>query len=116
MTSGGARREAALYSPIQEVEMSDITRRSFLKQGGASAAAAGALVATPKILRGPAAKKATTDRPARTTTAARKANVSRNLVVHIPDTRKDELRLLVGDREVVLRDRDMVTRLSRAAH
>ena len=96
--------------------MSDITRRSFLKQGGVTAAAAGALVATPKVLRGPTSKKITADRPARTTTAARKANVTRNLVVHVPDTSKSEVRILVGDREVVLRDRDLVTRLSRAAH
>jgi anaerobic selenocysteine-containing dehydrogenase len=99
--------------------MSDITRRSFLKQSGATAAAAGALVATPKVLRGPASKKATADRPARTTTTAataRKANATRTLVVHVPDTSKAKLRLLVGDREVILHDRDLVTRLSRAAH
>ena len=95
--------------------MSDITRRSFLKQSGVTAAAAGAVVATPKVLRGPASKKSTAERPARTTTAARKANATRTLVVHVPDTAKSELRILVGDREVVLHDRDMVTRLSRAA-
>jgi anaerobic selenocysteine-containing dehydrogenase len=97
--------------------MSDITRRSFLKQGGATAAAAGALVATPKVLRGPTSKKAKPAAPARTTTAAaRKAKATHNLVVHIPDTRKDEVRLLVADREVVVHDRDLVARLSRASH
>jgi len=96
--------------------MPEITRRSFLKQGGATAAAAGALVATPKVLRGPASKSAHKAGAARTTTAAaRKATAAHNLVVHVPDTRTDEVRLLVGDREVVLHDRDLVSRLSRAA-
>lgn len=96
--------------------MSDITRRSFLKQGGATAAAAGVLVATPKVLRGPGSKKAAANRPAHTTVAARKAKATRTLVVHVPDTRKDELRLLVGEREIILHDRDLVARLSRAAN
>jgi anaerobic selenocysteine-containing dehydrogenase len=96
--------------------MSDITRRSFLKQSGATAAAAGAVVVTPKVLRSSASKKAKPASPARTTTAAaRKAKADHNLVVHVPDTRSDEVRLLVGDREVVLHDRALVTRLSRAA-
>jgi anaerobic selenocysteine-containing dehydrogenase len=96
--------------------MSDITRRSFLKQSGATAAAAGAIVVTPKVLRSSAAKKAKPAAPARTTTAAaRKAKTNHNLVVHVPDTCSDEVRLLVGEREFVLHDRALVTRLSRAA-
>ncbi len=94
--------------------MSEITRRSFLKQGGATAAAAGALVATPKVLRGPSGKTRT--KPARTTTpASRRPDAGRDLVVHVPDTRKDEVHLHFADREVVLHDRDLVARLSRAA-
>lgn len=95
--------------------MTGITRRSFLKQSGATAAAAGGLVATPKVLRGPATTKAKRIAPARSATAARRAKATSNIVVHVPDTRKAEVRLLVGDREVVLHDLDLVTRLSRAA-
>jgi hypothetical protein len=98
--------------------MSEITRRSFLKQGGATAAAAGAFAVTPKVLRSPASKKSTAGRPARTTTtaAASKSKAAHTLVVHVPDTRKDELRLLVGNREIILHDRDLVTRLARPAN
>lgn len=94
--------------------MSEITRRSFLKQGGATAAAAGALAATPKMLRGPSAGART--KPARKATpVSRQTDATRDLVVHVPDTRGAEVHLHFADREVVLRDRDLVARLSRAA-
>ncbi|HXY43174.1 MAG TPA: twin-arginine translocation signal domain-containing protein [Acidimicrobiales bacterium] len=97
--------------------MSEITRRSFLKQSGATAAAAGALVATPKVLRGSTSTKAGKTAAARTTTAAAgEADSKRDLVVHVPDTRSDEVRLLVGERAVVLHDRALVSRLWRAAN
>jgi hypothetical protein len=92
--------------------MSDITRRSFLKQSGVTAAAAGALVAVPKGLSRTQTKAASARR---TTTAAAKASVDRHLVVHVPDTRKGELRVLIGERQVVIRDRELVSRLARAA-
>ncbi|MFZ0172026.1 MAG: twin-arginine translocation signal domain-containing protein [Acidimicrobiales bacterium] len=97
--------------------MSEITRRSFLKQSGATAAAAGALVATPKVLRDTTSKRAARTAEASTSKAvAHEAEVTHELVAHVPDTRSDEVRLLVGEREVVLHDRALVTRLSRAAH
>lgn len=97
--------------------MSEITRRSFLKQSGTTAAAAGALIATPKMLRSVEGKAAGKTAAARTTAAAaaREVAAAHNIVVHIPDTRRDEARLLVGQREVVLHDRDLVARLARAA-
>jgi len=94
--------------------MPDMTRRSFLKQGGATAAAAGALVATPRALRGSMTRKPTKFAPG-TSIAAREQARTHNLVVHVPDTRRDEVRLLVGQREVVLHDRALVRRLSQAA-
>jgi anaerobic selenocysteine-containing dehydrogenase len=94
--------------------MSDITRRTFLKQSGATAAAAGALVAVPKGLDRTHSKTAAVHR---TTAASSKARTTaqHTLVVHIPDSRKGELRVLVGDRQVVIHDRDLVARLQRAA-
>ena len=71
--------------------MSELSRRSFLKQGGATAAAAGALISK-------SAKRS-----------------DRSLVAHVPDVRKDEVRVLIGEREIVLHDRDLVSRLARAA-
>lgn len=93
--------------------MSDITRRSFLKQGGATAAAAGALVAVPKGLTRLESKPS--GRTRRPTTAKGISKVDRHLIVHIPDTRKGEIRVMAGEREIVIHDRDLVARLARAA-
>jgi hypothetical protein len=93
--------------------MSELSRRSFLKQSGATAAAAGALVVTPKALsRKPSAKK----RAAATSTSrATEKSSKTTLVVHVPDTRKDDVRVLIGEREIALHDRALVSRLARAA-
>jgi anaerobic selenocysteine-containing dehydrogenase len=93
--------------------MSELSRRSFLKQSGATAAAAGALVVTPKALsrKAPAAK----DPGAVSTSRASLKTSNRILVAHVPDVRKDEVRVLVGEREIVLHDRALVSRLARAA-
>ncbi len=91
--------------------MSELTRRAFLKQSGVTAAAAGAAVAVPKGLLGEDAALSAPKRPARQTTSPPPAErqAERRLVVHVPDTSKSELHLLVGEREVVLRDRDLVS-------
>jgi len=51
-----------------------------------------------------------------TSAAAAERQAERRLVVHVPDTGKSELHLMVGEREVVLRDRDLVSRLLRETH
>jgi hypothetical protein len=95
--------------------MSELSRRSFLKQGGATAAAAGALIVTPKALsrKAPTAERAATVSTSRAGVKSSKSS-KRTLVAHVPDVRKDELRVLVGEREIVLHDRALVSRLSRA--
>ncbi len=96
--------------------MSELTRRAFLKQSGATAAAAGAAVAVPKGLLGKA-RPERSQRPARQTGSAEaKRQAERRLVVNVPDTSKSELHLMVGEREVVLRDRELVSRLLRETH
>jgi hypothetical protein len=97
--------------------MSELTRRAFLKQSGVTAAAAGAAVAVPKGLTG-RSQPEQAKRPARQTVSAAAAErqAERRLVVHVPDTGKSELHLLIGEREVVLRDRDLVNRLVRETH
>lgn len=96
--------------------MSELTRRSFLKQGGTTAAAAGALVVMPKALgsKSKAAKPAA--RSTKASAAAVKEKAAHTLVVHVPDTNRSELRVFVGNREVVIKDRDLVTRLARVTH
>lgn len=96
--------------------MSELTRRTFLKQSGVTAAAAGAAVAVPKGLMGKTRAEPRPRAPRQTTAAAAKRQAERRLVVNVPDTSKSELHLLVGEREVVLRDRDLVTRLVRETH
>jgi hypothetical protein len=46
----------------------------------------------------------------RTSTSAREP-----VVAYVRDHRSDELRLMVGEREVVVHDRDLVTRILNAA-
>ncbi len=80
--------------------MSETSRRKFIAAAGVSAAAGtGALVAS-----APGARAA---RP-----SGRGATES-VLVVVQPDT--DAVQLLVGEREVVVRDRDLATRIRNAA-
>jgi hypothetical protein len=92
-----------------EVEMSDITRRTFLKQSGATAAAAGALVAVPKGISKTSERTASARRATTSSTKAKSA--SKHMIVHVPDSGRSELRIMVGEREVVVKDRELVSRL-----
>lgn len=80
--------------------MSDTSRRKFLAATGVTAAAGGAaLVGT-----------------ASPATAAPSARAARERVLAlVEDPRDDVVTLLVGEDEVVVRDRDLVTRLLNAA-
>jgi hypothetical protein len=80
--------------------MSETSRRKFLAAAGVGAAAGTVAIAT-----GGAAAGATT-RP----DAAREP-----VLAVVPDHRSGEVRLLVGEREVVVHDRDLATRILNAA-
>jgi hypothetical protein len=80
--------------------MSETNRRKFLAAAGVSAAAGTVAIAT-----GGAAAA-----------VARNANGAREPVLAVvPDHRSSEVRLLVGEREVVVHDRDLATRILNAA-
>jgi len=80
--------------------MSDTSRRKFLAATGATAAAGGvALVGT-----APAATAAPSTRAAR-----------ERVLALVDDPNGDVVTLLVGEDEVVVRDRDLVTRILNAA-
>jgi len=81
--------------------MSKSSRRTFLVMSGASAAAAGVAAAMPA--------SAATPKPVTTPDGAEP------LVAHISDPSTGELTLLVGEREVVVHDADLVGRITRAA-
>ena len=83
--------------------MSDTSRRTFLAAAGTSAATAGALA----LGAGPGAAAA----PARRSPGSAREAV----VAYVKDHRSSTLRLMVGEREVVLDDPDLVTRILNAA-
>ncbi|HET7474731.1 MAG TPA: hypothetical protein VFJ97_01755 [Dermatophilaceae bacterium] len=82
--------------------MTDATRRGFLAAAGAGTVTAAAVAA------GGAAAAAPT--AGRGDTAA-----GHDLVAHVADARSGKVSLLIGEHEVVVHDRDLVARLTRAA-
>jgi hypothetical protein len=81
--------------------MSDTSRRKLLAAGGAGVAA-GAVGLTLPSAQAAGAR--------RTTSSAREA-----VVAYVHDHRSSEVRLMVGEREVVVHDRDLATRILNAA-
>jgi hypothetical protein len=82
--------------------MPESSRRSFLVMSGAGAAAAGVAVALPVTA---VASEKLLHLPAH----------AEPLVVHISDPASGMLSLLVGEREVLVHDRDLVARIAHAA-
>ncbi len=83
--------------------MSDTSRRKFLAAAGVGATAGTIALATGVAGAGAAE-------------ARRNAGSAREPVLAVvPDHQTSELRLLVGEREVVVHDRDLVTRILNAA-
>ena len=81
--------------------MSETNRRKFLAAAGAGAAAG-----VVGITAGPAFAAG----PARSSTAAKET-----VVAYVEDHQGSTVTLLVGEREVVVHDRDLVTRILNAA-
>jgi hypothetical protein len=80
--------------------MSDTSRRKFLAVTGAGAAAG-----TVALTAGKASASAT-----RNPDSARES-----VVAYVRNHRSGELRLMVGEREVIVHDKDLVTRILNAA-
>ena len=83
--------------------MSETSRRKFLATTGAGVAA-GAVAVTSTAQ----AAEAAGAQPS-------KDSARESVVVYVKDHRLAEVRLLVGEREVVVQDRDLVTRILNAA-
>ena len=81
--------------------MSDTSRRKLLAVSGASVAAG-----TVGLAMGPAQA----GEARRSPTSARES-----VVAYVHDHRSSEVRLLVGEREIVVQDRDLATRILNAA-
>ena len=86
--------------------MNQASRRGFLATAGVGAAAVGIAAIAPGA-------QAATDASAKITTPA---HASGSLVAHVADVKGDTVTLLVDEREVVVRDAELVARLARAAH
>lgn len=79
--------------------MHDTTRRRLLGTAGAGAAA---LAVAPAAAYG-------------AETVRSRTSATEPVVAYVSDADSDELTLMVGEREVVVRDRDLVTRILNAA-
>ncbi|MBB6629881.1 hypothetical protein H5V45_21365 [Nocardioides sp. KIGAM211] len=84
--------------------MSDTSRRKFIAVAGAGAAAGTVALTTGSA----GAAEAAGARPSAT-------SAKETVVAYVKDHRSSELRLMVGEREVVVHDRDLVTRILNAA-
>ena len=85
--------------------MSETSRRKFLAAAGVGTAAGTIALATAGVAGAAAAAD----------TQRRSGSASEPVLAVVPDHRSSELRLLVGEREVVVHDRDLVTRILNAA-
>lgn len=87
--------------------MSETNRRNFLAAAGAGAAAVGTVAVTAGAARATEAR--------RKKTQLTKNGARETVVAYVKDHRSSELRLMVGEREVIVNDRDLVTRILNAA-
>lgn len=94
--------------------MAKLTRRGFIGQTTASVATIGILATVPTL----AATPEMTDTLAADTAAAELSTTSlaEPLVAHVSDLASGEVTIMVGAREVILRDTDLVMRLLKAVH
>jgi hypothetical protein len=85
--------------------MSDATRRGFLVFAGAGTAAAVGAVAAPKLL-----GEQSADAAAQFDAADLKN--AESFVVHVKDVKQGQLAIMVGEREVLITDRELAARLA----
>jgi Spy/CpxP family protein refolding chaperone len=79
--------------------MNEPNRRGFLALAGAGAAAVGAVAVAP-------AAEASTSVP---------SHVKEPLVAYVRDAKSGEVAVMIGEREVVVHDRELAARIARAA-
>jgi hypothetical protein len=88
------------------VVMTDASRRNFLALAGAGAAVVGAAAVAPAAAAAAAPKKEAneTELP---------AGADQPMVAYVKNPKTGELAVMAGEREVVVRDRELVARLAR---
>lgn len=94
--------------------MSEITRRGFLKGAQAGMIAVGVVAVAPVSMATAASALQTTKKSSTSLSEdAQATDSTENIVVHIPNPRSGEIRLMVGEKEIVRHDRALVARLIR---
>ena len=88
--------------------MAKLTRRGFIRKTSVGAATLGALVAVPRLAEVEAA-------PQPHAAGGPRAGQHEPLLAHVRNRASGEIALLVGTREVVIHDRELVMRLVKAA-
>ena len=88
--------------------MAGLTRRGFIKHASVSAAAVGVLAAGPGL----SVVQAATE-PHNTALTARE--LQGPIVAHIRNVASGEIAVMVGTREIIVHDRELVSRLIRTA-
>jgi hypothetical protein len=88
--------------------MAKLTRRGFIRKTSVGAATLGALVAVPRLAEVEAA-------PQPHAAGGPTAGHHESLLAHVRNRASGEIALLVGTREVVIHDRELVMRLVKAA-
>jgi len=88
--------------------MTNLTRRSFLKQTSVSMATVGLLSSLPASAAIPHSPQDTTPEPP-------DVALSGPIIAHVTDVTTGEVSLLVGAREIIFRDPQLVARLLEAA-
>ena len=93
--------------------MDDLTRRDFLKRGSVGVAAGAIVLGAGSTLANAVAANAEERNPAGTKGAS--ATTSEPIVAYVRRGARGEVRLLVGEHEVVQHDTDLARRIIRAA-
>ena len=88
--------------------MTDLNRRSFIKQTSLSGATLGLLSSLPALA-------VISDSPQATMPETPHAAFSGPVIAHVTDVSRGEVALLVGAREIIFRDPALVARLMKAA-
>jgi len=90
--------------------MAEVTRRGFIKKTSVGAVALGTMATVPGM--GMTAAHAAAGHPATDLTAA---ELREPLVAHVRNVASGEIAVMVGEREVIIQDRELAARLARAA-
>lgn len=88
--------------------MSESTRRGFLATAGAGAAAVGVAAVAPSA-------NAKTPKAEKQADVTIPADAAGSLVAYVADVHDDTVTVMIGEREIAVRDRELVARLARAA-